>query len=117
MLRLSVRDDAIRTGTLRAFVDGLSWGNRTVSTVSEHSQTYADPDEFIQFQVDQARNRIKSTDLMTAGVLTGLLLIGYVLTFTLLDHWVVAGGFRPVTRAVMLAVVLTLCTELRSALS
>ncbi len=81
-----------------------------MATVSDKSrQTYADADEFIQYQIDQARSRIKSTDLLTAIVLTGLLMVSYILIFTIFDHWVVEGGFSAWTRAGMLAVVLTLC--------
>jgi len=81
-----------------------------VATVSEKAQHgYADADEFIQYQIEQARNRIKATDLLTASVLAGLLLVVYVLMFTLFDHWVVDGGFSPWTRAIMLLVVLLLC--------
>ena len=69
----------------------------TVSDKTQHS--YADADEFIQYQLEKARRRIKATDLLTAGVLAGLLLVGYVLTFTLLDHWVIDGGFGAWTRA------------------
>ncbi|MEI7699845.1 MAG: hypothetical protein WCK86_08625, partial [Planctomycetia bacterium] len=85
-----------------------------MATVSEHSRhSYVDPDQFIQYQVEQARSRIKSTDLLCALVLVGLLLVGYVLVFTLLDHWVVAGGFRPMTRLVLLSLmVIALATIL-----
>ncbi|MBC7967934.1 MAG: hypothetical protein H7Z17_18650, partial [Fuerstia sp.] len=79
----------------------------TVSDKTQHS--YADADEFIQYQLEKARSRIKATDLLTAGVLAGLLLVGYVLTFTLLDHWVIDGGFGAWTRAILLAVILILC--------
>ncbi|MEJ7593888.1 MAG: hypothetical protein WKF77_20305, partial [Planctomycetaceae bacterium] len=81
-----------------------------MATVSDKTQhTYADADEFIQYQLEKARSRIKATDLLTAGVLAGLLLVGYVLTFTLLDHWVIDGGFGAWTRAILLAVILILC--------
>ncbi|MEN9554826.1 MAG: hypothetical protein RLZZ232_1112, partial [Planctomycetota bacterium] len=77
-----------------------------MATVSENSRhSYVDPDQFVRFQLDQTRRRIKSNDLMVALVLAGLLLVGYVLVFTLLDHWVIAGGFRPVTRLVLLSLV------------
>ena len=79
----------------------------TVSDKTQHS--YADADEFIQYQLEKVRRRIKATDLLTAGVLAGLLLVGYVLTFTLLDHWVIDGGFGAWTRAILLAVILVLC--------
>ena len=78
-----------------------------MATVADNAQTgYADADEFIRYQIEHARSRIKATDLLTAVVLAGLLLVGYLLTFTLLDHWVVAGGFSAWTRALMLGTVL-----------
>ena len=79
----------------------------TVSDQTQHS--YADADEFIQYQLEKARSRIKATDLLTAGVLAGLLLTGYVLIFTLVDHWVIDGGFGAWTRAILLVVILMLC--------
>ena len=82
-----------------------------MATVSDQSgRGYAENDEFIDYQIKVARERIKWTELLTAMVLTGLLLVGYVLTFTILDHWVIAGGFAPVTRAVMLIIVLLGCS-------
>ena len=84
-----------------------------MSTVSDKSQhSYADADDFIQYQLEKARSRIKATDLLTAGVLAGLLLVGYILIFTLLDPWFVAGGFGAITRAVLLAVVVLLCATI-----
>ena len=76
------------------------------STTSASEQPYADCDEFIDYQINLARNRIRWTDLLSAMVLTGILLFGYLLIFTVLDHWIVSGGFSPVTRAVMLGIVL-----------
>ncbi|MFN9717222.1 MAG: hypothetical protein ACK58L_00915 [Planctomycetota bacterium] len=81
-----------------------------MATVSNQSRkTYADADEFIQYQINEARSRIKSTDLLTATALTGLLMITYVLVFTIFDHWVVEGGFNSWTRAGMLVIVLSIC--------
>ena len=84
-----------------------------MATVSENAQHgYADADEFIQYQLGQARSRIKATDLLTASVLAGLLLVGYLLIFTLLDHWVIDGGFDAWTRAGMLVIVVSLCAAI-----
>ncbi|MCA9035641.1 MAG: hypothetical protein KDA91_10945, partial [Planctomycetaceae bacterium] len=80
------------------------------TVIREPGQSYAESDEFIDFQLRVARERIKSTELMTAIVLTGLLLTGYVLIFTVLDHWVIAGGFSAGTRAAMLATMVVICT-------
>ncbi|MCA9061023.1 MAG: hypothetical protein KDA85_21070, partial [Planctomycetaceae bacterium] len=78
-----------------------------MATVSEQlDSSFAECDEFIDFQVETARERIRWTDVLTASVVTGLLLISYVLLFTVLDHWVIAGGFNPWVRAAGLILVL-----------
>ena len=73
-----------------------------MSTASQ----YANPDEFIGHRVGAARKRIKSTEVLTGGVLTGVLILGYVLLFTIFDHWVIKDGFSAQARAVMLFAVL-----------
>ncbi|MEQ9407525.1 MAG: hypothetical protein RIK87_07340, partial [Fuerstiella sp.] len=81
-----------------------------MSTAAGMSGQYADCDEFIDYQIQAARNRIKWTELLTALLLAGVLLIGYVLVFTVFDHWIISGGFGPWTRAVMLVAVLVVCS-------
>ena len=76
------------------------------------SSRFVQPEEFIQHQLQRARNRIQATDVLGALVGAGLILVGYVLLFTLLDHWVVDGGFNAGTRAVMLLTVLVGCLAL-----
>ena len=76
------------------------------------SSRFVQPEEFIQHQLQRARNRIQATDVLGALVVAGLILVGYVLLFTLLDHWVVDGGFNAGTRAVMLLTVLVGCLAL-----
>lgn len=66
------------------------------------SEQYVDFDEYIDFQLQKTRANIKWTDILTAGAGVATLVLGYVLLFTVLDHWVVAGGFGYVTRTVML---------------
>ncbi|HIK93551.1 MAG TPA: hypothetical protein EYG03_16505, partial [Planctomycetes bacterium] len=80
-----------------------------MSTAVTSSSEYAECDEFIDYQIQTARDRIRWTDLLTALLLAGVLLIGYVLIFTICDHWVVTGGFAPTTRAIMLSVVVAVC--------
>ncbi|MFM7057303.1 MAG: hypothetical protein ACKO2P_10315, partial [Planctomycetota bacterium] len=78
-----------------------------MATVSEPQQDqFVEPDQFIRYQLTLAKSRIKTTDLLTAAFLAALLLVSYILVFTLLDHWVVSGGFAPLTRAILLATVL-----------
>lgn len=79
-----------------------------MSTIAESSNMYADCDEFIDYQMQVARRRIKWADLLTAVLLAGVLLSGYVLVFTVLDHWVISGGFSPFTRASMLVAVVAI---------
>ena len=84
-----------------------------MSAVSEpQNPAWVEPDQYIQLQLDQARSRIRTTDVLTATVLAGLLLVGYVLIFTLLDHWVIPGGFRPLTRAILLFLILSACSAI-----
>lgn len=70
-----------------------------------HGHQYVDFDEYIDIQLRKTGSTIKTTDVMTAvvGILTLVTL--YLLFFVILDHWVVPGGFGPVTRGIMLAVV------------
>ena len=42
---------------------------------------------------------------MTAGVGVALLVLSYLLVFTILDHWVVPGGFGELARGLMLGVI------------
>ncbi|MEO1996854.1 MAG: hypothetical protein ABGZ17_16435, partial [Planctomycetaceae bacterium] len=65
---------------------------------------YVDFDEFIDFQLKKTRSQVRLTDLLTALAGIATLVLGYLLAFTLLDHWVIDGGFQPQTRAVMLLV-------------
>ena len=78
-------------------------------TASESIGSYAECDEFIDYQLQVARRRIKWADLLTAALLAAVLWTGYVLVFTILDHWVISGGFSPLVRGVMLAIVLLVC--------
>jgi collagen type III alpha len=70
-----------------------------------HGHQYVDFDEYIDIQLRKTGSTIKTTDVMTAvvGVLTLITL--YLLLFVICDHWLVPGGFGPVTRGIMLAVV------------
>lgn len=65
----------------------------TASVDEQTDQHYVDFDEYIEFQLGKARSSIKLTDLLTAGAGVVVLVIVYLLVFTVLDHWVVEGGF------------------------
>lgn len=70
-----------------------------------HGHQYVDFDEYIDIQLRKTGSTIKTTDVMTAVVGALTLVTLYLLVFVICDHWIVPGGFGPVTRGVMLAVV------------
>lgn len=71
---------------------------------------YVDYDDFIRHHLDRARSGIRWADILTAAVGLAVFLVGYLLAFAVLDHWVVAGGFGPTARVAMLAAVLAAAT-------
>jgi hypothetical protein len=75
------------------------------SSDSVKSQDYVDFDEYIDIQLRKTGSTIKTTDVLTAvvGILTLVTL--YLLVFVICDHWLVPGGFGPVSRGIMLALV------------
>ncbi len=78
-----------------------------MATSSEpvHGQEYVDFDEYIDIQLRKTRSTIKTTDVLTAAVGILTLLTLYLLLFVICDHWIVPGGFGPVSRGIMLAIV------------
>ena len=80
-----------------------------MATSSEpvHGQEYVDFDEYIDIQLRKTRSTIKTTDVLTAAVGILTLLTLYLLLFVICDHWIVRGGFGPVSRGIMLALVVT----------
>lgn len=73
------------------------------STVeSPSSSKYVDYDEFIDYQLRKTRSEIKWTEILTtlAGIFA--LTLSYLFVFTLLDHWVVEGGFSRSVRSICL---------------
>ena len=71
---------------------------------TQQTTQYVDFDEFIDFQLKKTRAQVRITDLLTALAGIATLVLTYLLVFTLLDHWVIDGGFQPQTRAIMLLV-------------
>lgn len=65
---------------------------------------YADFDEYIEYQIRKTRSGIKWTELLTSGLAVAVFVLCYLLVFTLLDHWVVPGGFSVRARAIMLGI-------------
>jgi collagen type III alpha len=80
-----------------------------MATSSEpvHGHEYVDFDEYIDIQLRKTRSTIKTTDVLTAAVGILTLLTLYLLLFVICDHWIVRGGFGPVSRGIMLTVVVT----------
>ncbi|VAX42549.1 hypothetical protein MNBD_PLANCTO02-1968, partial [hydrothermal vent metagenome] len=72
----------------------------------DSSQQYVDFDEYIDFQLQKTRRSIKLTDMLTAGTGVIVLVLGYLLVFVVLDHWVVEGGFGTLARVFMLSAIL-----------
>jgi collagen type III alpha len=70
------------------------------------SSRFVDFDEFIDLKLRKARTGIHHTDLLAGAVVLTAAVLGYLLVFTLFDHWIVPGGFGLTARLVMLAVVL-----------
>ncbi|QDU36940.1 hypothetical protein Mal4_12410 [Maioricimonas rarisocia] len=66
-------------------------------------QKFVDFDEFVDYQLRKTRTEIKQTDVLTGLVGIAVVVLGYLLTFVLLDQWVIAGGFSPRVRTLMLA--------------
>ena len=75
------------------------------ATGSNQSQRYAEFDEYIDYQLSKTRSRIRRTEILTAAVGVATLVLGYLFVFTILDHWVIPGGFGLVTRLIMLGLV------------
>ena len=66
---------------------------------------YADFDEYIEYQIKKTRSGIKATDLITTGLTIAIFVIAYLLVFTLLDHWVIPGGFSLRWRLILFGLV------------
>ena len=70
------------------------------------TQPYVDADEYIDFQLAKTQSQIKATEILTSASWLGLAVLGYVLTFVVLDQWVMPGGFGTWTRAAWLGVLM-----------
>lgn len=72
------------------------------TTPSQSSSKYVDYDEFVDYQLEKTRGEIKWNDVLTTMAGIAALTLAYLFVFTLLDHWVIEGGFSRGTRAVLL---------------
>ena len=66
------------------------------------SRQYLTFDQFIEAQVEKARNGIRWAELLTAAVGLAVIVLAYLSAFVVLDHWVVPGGFSPLMRGALL---------------
>lgn len=68
----------------------------------EGAQPYVDADEYIDFQLAKTQSQIKTTEVLTSASWLGIAVLSYVLTFVILDQWIMPGGFSNWARAVWL---------------
>ncbi|MFG0333985.1 MAG: hypothetical protein ACF8TS_11535, partial [Maioricimonas sp. JB049] len=73
------------------------------SGAASGDQKFVDFDEFVEYQLRKTRTEIKQTDVLTGLVGMAVVVLGYLLVFVLLDQWVIAGGFSPRVRILMLS--------------
>jgi collagen type III alpha len=66
-------------------------------------KNYAEFDEYISYQLQQTQTGIRSTDIFTALCGAAVFVVSYLLAFVMFDHWVVAGGFGPGMRMILLS--------------
>ncbi|HEX6986233.1 MAG TPA: hypothetical protein VF170_12705, partial [Planctomycetaceae bacterium] len=76
-----------------------------MATVQQPSERYVEFDEYIDFQLDKARNGIKWTDILAAAAGVAALVIGYLVVFVAADHWLFDGGVPRPLRLTALFVV------------
>ena len=67
----------------------------------EGGRQYVGFEEYIEYQLKQARSGIRGADLLTGGVGAVLLLVGYLFLFVVTDHWVISGGWSQTSRYVL----------------
>ena len=70
----------------------------------EKSQQYVDFDEYVDLQLQKARDGIRATDILTAVMMFGVGLMVWLLLFVILDHWVIQDGVGPTARMAMAVV-------------
>ena len=68
---------------------------------SQASSGYVDFDEYVDFQLEKTRHSIKWTDIVTAAAVVAAFVVGYLLLFAIVDHWLIPGGFGHTARFVM----------------
>ncbi|MGC1273978.1 MAG: hypothetical protein WBC44_09745 [Planctomycetaceae bacterium] len=76
-----------------------------MATVQRPAERYVEFDEYIDLQLDKARNGIKWTDILAAVAGVAALVTGYLVAFVAADHWFFDGGVPRSLRIVALGVV------------
>ncbi len=76
-----------------------------MATVQRPEERYVDFDEYIDLQLDKARNGIKWTDILAAAAGVGALVIAYLVLFVIADHWLFEGGIPTGLRQILLSIV------------
>ncbi|MDB5385709.1 MAG: hypothetical protein JWM11_1355 [Planctomycetaceae bacterium] len=64
------------------------------------NQPYVDCDEYVDIQLSRTQSQIKATELLLSASALGLAVLAYVLTFVVLDQWIIPGGFSVFARAI-----------------
>ncbi len=64
----------------------------------EGGRQYVGFEEYIDYQLKQARRGIRGADLLTGGVGAVLMTVGYLFLFVVTDHWLVSGGWSQIAR-------------------
>ena len=77
-----------------------------MSTTVEQTRQYAEFDEYIEFQLKRLRSGIRMNDVFTALCGIAVIVTAYLLTFVVLDHWVIDGGFSHSTRLLYMLLLL-----------
>jgi len=60
---------------------------------SANTARYVDFDEYVDLKLQKTQSTIQTTDLLVALAGVAAMFLGYLLTFVVLDQWVVPGGF------------------------
>jgi collagen type III alpha len=82
-----------RTACASGIVASRGSTTRMASPVDQKpAQNYVDFQEYVDFQLRKARQQIRSTDLLTAGTVAAVIVVGYLLAFVIADQWLFAGG-------------------------
>lgn len=69
-----------------------------MATVQTPGERYVEFDEYVEYQLDRARNGIKWTDILAAAAGVASLVVGYLVLFVIADHWLFERGVPQAVR-------------------